>query len=100
MECATSSGGDIVPVGRGMSAVARAKLAGFSSNLDTTAVFCLRDFQSKDLEKLYRLDQECFEAGISYSRAELSSFIQRRGSFCIVAELENEWISGRAQATP
>ncbi len=59
----------------------------------TNAVFHLRDCQGKDLEKLHRLDQECFEAGISYSRAELNSFIQRRGSFCLVAELESEWIS-------
>lgn len=56
-------------------------------------MFLLRDYQTKDLEKLYRLDQECFEAGISYSRAELSSFVERRGSFCIVAELESEWNS-------
>lgn len=56
-------------------------------------MFHLRDYQSKDLEKLYRLDQECFEAGISYSRAELNSFIQRRGSFCLVAELQQEWSS-------
>jgi ribosomal-protein-alanine N-acetyltransferase len=56
-------------------------------------VFHFRDYQGKDLEKLYRLDQECFEAGISYSRAELNSFIHRRGSFCLVAELESEWIS-------
>lgn len=61
-------------------------------------MFRLRDYQSKDLEKLYRLDQECFEAGISYSRAELSSFIQRRGSFCVVAELEREWSSDGAHA--
>ena len=63
-------------------------------------MFHLRDYQSKDLEKLYRLDQECFEAGISYSRAELSSFIHRRGSFCLVAELEQEWNSDSANATP
>ena len=56
-------------------------------------MFRLRDYQSKDLEKLYRLDQECFEEGIAYSRAELSSHIQRRGSFTVVAELENDWIS-------
>lgn len=63
-------------------------------------MFRLRDYQSKDLEKLYRLDQECFEAGISYSRAELTSFIHRRGSFCVVAELEQEWSSDGAHATP
>jgi ribosomal-protein-alanine N-acetyltransferase len=63
-------------------------------------VFRFRDYQSKDLEKLYRLDQECFEAGISYSRAELSSFIQRRGSFCVVAELESEWSSDKGSPIP
>jgi ribosomal protein S18 acetylase RimI-like enzyme len=68
-------------------------LAVIVSNLDTNAVFRLRDYQPKDLEKLYRLDQECFEAGISYSRAELRSFIERHGSFCVVAELENDWTS-------
>lgn len=75
-------------------------LAGILSNLDTNPVFRLRDYQTKDLEKLYRLDQECFEAGISYTRAELSSFIQRRGSFCIVAELETEWNSFGAPKDP
>lgn len=54
-------------------------------------VFRIRDYQSKDLEKLYRLDQECFEQDIAYSRAELGSFIERKGSFCILAELESDW---------
>ena len=56
-------------------------------------MFRLRDYQNKDLEKLYRIDQDCFEAGISYARAELRSFIERKGSFCLVAELEGEWRS-------
>lgn len=56
-------------------------------------MFRLRGYQSKDLEKLYRLDQECFEADIAYSRAELSSYIQRRGSFTIIAELTEDWTS-------
>ncbi|MGE5114599.1 MAG: GNAT family N-acetyltransferase [Acidobacteriaceae bacterium] len=63
-------------------------------------MFHLRDYQGKDQEKLYRLDQECFEAGISYSRAELNSFIQRRGSFCLVAELESEWTSDGVPQRP
>jgi ribosomal protein S18 acetylase RimI-like enzyme len=63
-------------------------------------VFRLRDYQNKDIEKLHRLDQECFEVGISYSRAELTSFIEKKGSFCIVAELEAEWSSEAASATP
>lgn len=60
---------------------------------DTRLVFQLRGYQSKDLEKLYRLDQECFEPEIAYSRAELSSYIQRRGSFTIIAELNEDWVS-------
>jgi ribosomal protein S18 acetylase RimI-like enzyme len=63
-------------------------------------VFRLRDYQNKDIEKLHRLDQECFEVGISYTRAELTSFIEKKGSFCIVAELEAEWSSDGASATP
>lgn len=71
--------------------------------LETTTlalVFRLRDYQSKDLEKLYRIDQDCFEPGIAYSRPELNSYIERRRSFCIVAELETEWSSDSASATP
>lgn len=56
-------------------------------------MFRLRDHHSKDIERLWRLDQECFEQGIAYSRAELSSYIQRRGSFTIVSELNDDWIS-------
>jgi ribosomal protein S18 acetylase RimI-like enzyme len=63
-------------------------------------VFQLRDYQNKDIEKLHRLDQECFEAGISYTRAELTSFIEKKGSFCVVAELKGEWSSDGASATP
>lgn len=63
-------------------------------------MFLLRDYQNKDLEKLYRLDQECFEAGIAYSRSELTSFIERRNSLCIVAELQSEWSSDNIAATP
>lgn len=55
-------------------------------------MFHLRDQQNKDIEKLYRIDQECFEEGIAYSRAELTSYIQRRAAFTIVAELEDDWI--------
>ncbi len=62
-------------------------------SLETRTVFRLRSNQSKDIEKLWRIDQECFDEGIAYSRAELSSYIQRRGSFTIVAELTEDWTS-------
>ncbi len=80
-------------------AIARAVLLAIPrANLDTTIVFRLRSYQSKDLEKLYRIDQECFDEGIAYSRAELTSYIQRRASFTIVAELEDDWVGGEGQS--
>lgn len=56
-------------------------------------MFRLRPYVSRDFEKLFRIDQECFEPGIAYSRAELSSYIDRQGSTAIVAELTQDWIS-------
>jgi ribosomal-protein-alanine N-acetyltransferase len=48
--------------------------------------FAIRDFRAEDFETLWRIDQECFAPGISYSRPELKFFIRRRGSFTLVAE--------------
>lgn len=48
--------------------------------------FRLRAFKQSDFQELYKLDQQCFEPGIAYTRAELSSYIERKGSFTIVAE--------------
>src|ERR1700729_3495028 len=45
----------------------------------------IRDLQSGDFETLWRIDQDCFPAGISYSRAELKIYMRRRGSFTLVA---------------
>jgi [ribosomal protein S18]-alanine N-acetyltransferase len=45
----------------------------------------LRDFQAKDFEALWRMDQRCFPEGISYSRPELRAYIRRRESFTLVA---------------
>jgi len=49
--------------------------------------FTLRDFQSNDLEALWRIDQECFPPGIAYSKAELRAYIQSAAAFAIVAEI-------------
>ena len=46
----------------------------------------IRDFKPEDFETLWRLDQACFEPGISYSRQELRIYIRRRGGFTLVAE--------------
>jgi [ribosomal protein S18]-alanine N-acetyltransferase len=47
--------------------------------------FVIRDFQPADFEILWRMDQECFPAGIAYSKEELKSYVRRRGAFTLVA---------------
>jgi [ribosomal protein S18]-alanine N-acetyltransferase len=48
--------------------------------------FALRDFRHDEFEALWRIDQQCFEPGISYSRLELATYLQRSGAFTLVAE--------------
>ncbi len=48
----------------------------------------MRDYRLGDFEELYRIDHDCFEPGIAYSRGELQSYVQRKQSFCIIAEPE------------
>jgi len=50
----------------------------------------VRDFRADDFETLWRIDQECFPPGISYSRQELKLYIRRRGTLTIVADSEGE----------
>lgn len=57
--------------------------------------FILRDFRPSDFGTLWQIDQECFAAGIAYSRFELAAYIQRRKSFTIVAQ-SAETSPGRA----
>ncbi len=52
----------------------------------TDVRFAVRDFQADDFDTLWRIDQTCFPAGISYSRAELRFYMRRRASFTLVAE--------------
>jgi len=47
--------------------------------------FTIRDFQPTDFDTLWRIDQACFPAGVSYSRAELQTYMRRRGSFTLLA---------------
>ena len=47
--------------------------------------FTIRDFQPSDFDALWRIDQDCFAPGISYSRTELKLYIRRRGSFTLLA---------------
>jgi ribosomal-protein-alanine N-acetyltransferase len=46
----------------------------------------LRDFQQRDFEAVWRIDQQCFAPEISYSRVELAAYLRRPGAFALVAE--------------
>jgi len=56
--------------------------------------FVIRDFKAEDFEALWRLDQECFPPGISYSRQELKVYIRGRESFTLVASDQSNQIAG------
>jgi ribosomal-protein-alanine N-acetyltransferase len=46
----------------------------------------LRDFRHEDFETVWRIDQQCFTSGISYSRVELATYLRRPGAFALVAD--------------
>jgi len=52
--------------------------------------FTVRDFQPERLETLWRIDQDCFPPGISYSRQELKFYLRRRGAITLVAASDPE----------
>ena len=47
----------------------------------------LRESRPRDLERLWRLDQLCFEPGIAYSQRELRRFLGMPRAACVVAEI-------------
>ena len=55
----------------------------------------VRDFQPEDFDTLWRIDQECFPPGISYSRKELKLYMRRSGSFTLVANNGSALTAGR-----
>ena len=59
--------------------------------------YSIRDYRKEDFETLWRIDQQCFAPGISYSRPELLGYIRLYGSFTLMAESAKE---GEASATP
>jgi ribosomal-protein-alanine N-acetyltransferase len=56
--------------------------------------FFLVDFRREDFEPLWGIDQQCFPAGIAYSRRELNAYIRHWGSFTLVAKSAPETGSG------
>jgi len=53
----------------------------------------LRPYDPRDFAALYRLDQACFPAGISYSKTTLRYFLSLRSADCLVA-LQDAHITG------
>lgn len=51
--------------------------------------FKLRDFRREDFDTLWKLDQECFPPGISYTRFELAAYMKRSGAFTLVSERDD-----------
>jgi ribosomal-protein-alanine N-acetyltransferase len=60
-------------------------LRSFNSRYNGRVSVTIRDFQPADFDTLWRIDQTCFPAGISYSRTELRIYMRRRGAFTLVA---------------
>lgn len=50
--------------------------------------FRIRSFLDDDFHILFQIDQSCFPPGISYTKAELKTYIHYRDSFTLVAEKE------------
>ncbi|MFZ0978714.1 MAG: N-acetyltransferase [Candidatus Acidiferrales bacterium] len=49
-------------------------------------VFRLREYRPQDFERLYEIDQLCYEPAIAYSRRELRNYLRFPGADCVVAE--------------
>jgi ribosomal-protein-alanine N-acetyltransferase len=69
--------------------------------------FVIRPYRAADFDRLWQIDQLCFQPGIAYSQMELTGFITRRNAITLVAEFaENhkapgsEAIAGFAVAQP
>ena len=52
----------------------------------------VRELDPGDLEAAWALDQDCFEPGIAYSRAEIRSFLSRAGAIGLAAEAEGRLV--------
>jgi len=50
----------------------------------------IRDFEPADLEQAWRLDQSCFEPGVSYTRGQIRDFIGRPGAIALVVDGEGD----------
>ena len=61
---------------------------------NVTVSLVVRESNPDDFESLWRMDQECFPPGISYSKKELRAFIRGRGTFTLVATNQTGQLQG------
>lgn len=50
----------------------------------------LRSYAPADFDKIYAIDQACYEPRIAYSRTELRQYLRFPGAECVVAETSRE----------
>jgi ribosomal-protein-alanine N-acetyltransferase len=65
----------------------------FAEAYNRAMALTLRSYEPRDFAALYRLDQSCFPAGISYSKTTLRYFLTIPSADCVVA-LEDGKIAG------
>jgi ribosomal-protein-alanine N-acetyltransferase len=53
-------------------------------------IFNLRTYKPQDFEKLYEIDQVCYEREIAYSRRELRNYLRFPGAACVVLEIKEK----------
>jgi ribosomal-protein-alanine N-acetyltransferase len=64
------------------------------SHYNVAVAFVIREFKPEDFETVWRIDQECFPPGISYTRPELKGYMRGERSFTLVATNDEEAIMG------
>ena len=52
----------------------------------------LRAYRQEDFEKLYEIDQACYEPAVAYSRRELRNYLRFPGAECVVAEADSKMV--------
>src|SRR5258707_9030379 len=61
--------------------------------------FQIRQFEKTDFDTLWRIDQDCFDPQLAYSRPEMAFYIRRPASFTLVAEGDGGEVGGNGRSS-
>ncbi len=61
--------------------------------------FRIRQFEKADFDTLWRIDQDCFDPLLAYSRPEMDFYIRRPASFTLVAEGDGGEVGGNGRSS-